>query len=194
MRRLAALCFTMALGAGCGGGGGDPAVPGSAGGGRASAVLDKARSAVADPLRPAEDRARDADRRPAEVLAFFGIDEGMRVVDLQATRGYYSEILSTLVGPDGHVYVQNNAFVLERFAEEPLAARLAELREAGRDNLTRIDAELDEMELPDGLDAALFIRFYHDLFWLPAPDGDRADRAEFLRRVYEALKPGACSA
>ena len=44
----------------------------------------KLRSALADPLRPEEDRARDADRKPAEVLAFFGIEEGMRVADLQA--------------------------------------------------------------------------------------------------------------
>lgn len=153
-------------------------------------LLEAARSATANALRPADDRDRDGDRKPAEVLAFFGIEEGMRVLDLQAARGYYTEILSALVGPDGHVYAQNNRFVLDRFAEEPLVARLERMREAGHDNVTRIDAELDEMELPDGLDAAIFVRFYHDLFWLPTPDGDKADRGELLRRVYAALRPG----
>ncbi len=153
-------------------------------------LLARIRLAVDDPLRPEEDRARDADRHPAEVLAFFGIEEGMRIVDLQATTGYYTEILSSVVGPDGEVYAHNNDFVLTRFANEPLSVRLKRLGDAGRDNVQRLDAELDEMELPQGLDAALFIRFYHDLFWLPTPDEDKADRKEFLRRVYEALKPG----
>ncbi|HXV77040.1 MAG TPA: hypothetical protein VD788_12055 [Candidatus Polarisedimenticolaceae bacterium] len=150
---------------------------------------EKIRSAVDDPLRPDEDRARDADRKPAEVLAFFGIDEGMRVADLQASTGYYTEILSSVVGPDGEVYAQNNAFVTDRFGE-PLGLRLAKLQQAGRDNVVRITAEVDEIELPPDLDAALFVRFYHDLFWLPKPDGSRADRAEFLRRVHAALRPG----
>ena len=40
------------------------------------------------------------------------------------------------------------------------------------------------------LDAVVFVRFYHDLFWQPTPDGDLNDRPEFLRRVFESLKPG----
>ena len=147
-------------------------------------------SSVEDALRPDDDRSRDADRHPAEVLAFFGIGAGMHVADLQATGGYYTEILSSIVGPDGAVYAQNNAFVLQRFAEEPLSQRLNRLSEAGRTNVQRIDAELDEMQLPGELDAVLLIRFYHDMFWLPTPDGDQADRTEFLRRVHAALKPG----
>jgi predicted methyltransferase len=118
----------------------------------------------------------------------------MRVADLLGSHGYYTEILSTVVGPEGRVYVQNNDFVVTRFdgplMGEPLNRRLEKLRGAGRDNVERIDAEFDEMELPRDLDAALFIRFYHDLFWQPKPDGTRVDRAEFLRRVYETLKPG----
>ena len=47
-----------------------------------------------------------------------------------------------------------------------------------------------EAVLMRDLDAVLFIRFYHDLFWQPRPDGKLIDRAEFLRRVYESLKPG----
>ena len=156
----------------------------------AAGRLEKIKSAVDDPLRPEEDRARDADRRPAVVLDFFGIDEGMRVVDLQASRGYYTELLSTVVGPEGEVLAQNNDFVLGRFAEQPLSERLERLSTAGRNNVRRVNQELDELELPSGLDVALFVRFYHDLFWLPTPDGDQADRAEFLRRVYESLRPG----
>jgi len=148
------------------------------------------RSAVDDPLRSEEDRRRDADRKPAEVLAFFGLAEGMRVADVQCGTGYYTEILSSVVGPTGKVYAQNNDFVVRRFADEPMKRLVAKLAQAGRSNVERLDAELDEMELPSGLDAVLFVRFYHDLFWLPTPDGDKTDRPAFLRRVYDALRPG----
>ncbi|MDH3628218.1 MAG: SAM-dependent methyltransferase [Acidobacteriota bacterium] len=140
--------------------------------------------------RPKDDLARDADRKPIEVLKFFGIVDGMSVVDLQAAKGYYTELLSSAVGSSGSVIAQNNNFVLTRFAEKPLSQRIARLEAAGVHNITRLDAELDELELPAGLDAAVFVRFYHDLYWLPTPDGDKNDRAEFLRRVHDALVPG----
>ena len=82
---------------------------------------------VDDPGRVDEDRARDADRRPAEVLAFFGIAPGMKVAELMASKGYYTELLAAAVGGDGMVLCHNNRYVLERFAEEPLAARLARI-------------------------------------------------------------------
>ncbi len=151
--------------------------------------LDRIRRAVDDPLRPQEDRDRDADRKPVEVLSFFGFDERMWIADLGAMDGYYTEILSSLVGPLGAVYAQNNAFVLQHLGK-PLAARLTKLSRAGRVNVQRVDTELDEMRLPSALDGVLMVRFYHDLFWLPARDSERTDRAEFLRRVYESLKPG----
>lgn len=141
-------------------------------------------------VRPEADRARDADRKPDEILKFFGISTGMHVVDLQAAKGYYTELLSAQVGAEGAVIAQNNNFVVTRFAEGPLNERIERLRAGGRNNITRLNAELDEMELPEGLDAAVFVRFYHDLYWLPTPDGDHTDRAEFLRRVFNALKPG----
>ena len=140
--------------------------------------------------RDERDRKTDERRAPVELLAFLQLKPGMKVADIGAGTGYTTELLARAVGPEGTVYGQNPRFVLERFAEEPLSTRLARLEEAGRGNVERIDAELDEMQLPADLDAAVFIRFYHDLFWLPTPDGDKADRAEFLRLVHDALKPG----
>ena len=155
-----------------------------------TALAGHGRDAVDDPLRPDEDRARDADRKPAEILDFFGIEPGMRVVDLQSTRGYYTELVSAIVGTEGIVYAHNNDFVWNRFAQKPLTERIDRLTGAGRTNIERIEAELDELSLPQGLDAALFVRFYHDLFWLPTPDGDQADRTKFLAQVFASLKPG----
>ena len=43
-----------------------------------------------------------------EILAFAGIGPGMVVADLMAGQGWYSEVLSRVVGPEGRVYLQNN--------------------------------------------------------------------------------------
>ena len=58
---------------------------------------------VSDPGRPEADKARDAGRRPAHVLDFLGIEDGMTVIDLVAAAGYYTEVLSHPVGPNGRV-------------------------------------------------------------------------------------------
>lgn len=156
-------------------------------GASAAKLPDRIRDAVAEATRPEDDRARDADRKPGDVLAFFGIAEGMRVADVQATGGYYTELLSSIVGPAGQVIAQNNAYV-QRFADKPLTARIERL---GRENIVRRDAELDAMGLPQDLDAVVLIRFYHDLFWLPVAGKEGpVDRSTFNRQIFTALKPG----
>ena len=60
--------------------------------------------AVANPARPDADRQRDGDRKPADVVAFSGIQPGWKVVDFIPGTGYFSRIFSSAVGPAGHVY------------------------------------------------------------------------------------------
>ncbi len=59
---------------------------------------------VADPSRPDTDRRRDADRKPAEVIAFAGIKPGDKVADFMPGRGYFTRIFCKVVGDAGHVY------------------------------------------------------------------------------------------
>ena len=146
--------------------------------------------AVDNPQRTEADRARDADRHPADVLEFFGLEPGMNVVDVMGGTGYYSEMIATVVGPTGMVIIQNAKYPVESVYGEALDQRMTHLQEAGIENVQRIDIDLDEMELPSNLDGAIFIRFYHDLFWIPVREDEKTDRQEFLRRVYQALKPG----
>jgi len=61
-------------------------------------------AAVADPARPQTDRERDADRKPAEVIAFAGIEPGDKVADFMPGGGYFTRILCNVVGDAGHVY------------------------------------------------------------------------------------------
>ncbi|WP_437581336.1 class I SAM-dependent methyltransferase [Sorangium sp. So ce887] len=140
------------------------------------AVVDAADRADAD-------RALDVGRKPAETLAFFGIQPGMKVAELEAGGGYTAELLARAVGPGGAVYAQNNRFVLERFAEKPWSERL---KKPVMKPVVRVDRELDDPLPPEArdLDAVFFILFYHDTVWM------ETDRAAMNRAIFRALKPG----
>ncbi len=62
-------------------------------------------AAVADKGRPDADTKRDADRKPAEVIAFAGVKPGMSVEELFPGGGYYTRILSKVVGPKGKMFL-----------------------------------------------------------------------------------------
>jgi predicted methyltransferase len=61
-------------------------------------------AAVADPARPAELRSADELRKPAETLAFSGVKPGMTVGEFYPGGGYFTRMLSDVVGPKGHIY------------------------------------------------------------------------------------------
>ena len=60
-------------------------------------------AAVNDAARPAADKERDANRKPAEVLAFAGVKPGMVVAELGSGGGYYTRLLAKSVGGNGKV-------------------------------------------------------------------------------------------
>ena len=70
----------------------------------ADAIPAYVTAAVNDGGRTPWDISRDADRKPAEVLAFSQIKPGMVVVDLIPGDAYYTRMLAKLVGPKGKVY------------------------------------------------------------------------------------------
>ena len=47
----------------------------------------------------------DEGRKPAEVLGFFGLEQGMRVIDMFGANRYWAEIMAPAVGPQGQVTV-----------------------------------------------------------------------------------------
>ncbi len=148
---------------------------------------DDLASRLASSSRAAEDRARDAGRKPAQVVAFLGIEPGMTVLDLIAAGGYYTEVLSLAVGPKGRVYAQNNAYVLEirdGANDKALTKRLASNR---LPNVVRLDQEVADLEIePGSLDAALTALNFHDVYNSRGPEAADA----FLKKVHELLEPG----
>ena len=145
-------------------------------------------AAVANPSRPEADRTRDASRKPAEVLEFFGIRPGASVLDMFSGGGYYTEMLSHVVGEDGHVTSHTNKVVLS-FSGDEFNTRLADNRLANVEVLT---AENNELELTaDQFDAIIMTLNYHDLYWVSKEYGwNKIDVEKFLAELYKGLRPG----
>lgn len=183
MRKFAALIPLFFALPGCGGGGHDapeatPATP------------DKAvyATAIAKASRSDADRARDANRRPAEVLEFFGIAPGMTVLDLFSGGGYYAEILANVVGDDGMVVAQTNEAYLAYVGDE-FNKRYAENR---LPNVEILMAENNELGLTAGrFDAVMMVLSYHDLYFINPDQGwPKIDVRELLAELHKGLRPG----
>lgn len=71
---------------------------------QAAPTPDYIAAAVADASRPDTDRERDANRKPADVIAFAGLKPGDKVADFMPGRGYFTKIFCKIVGDTGHVY------------------------------------------------------------------------------------------
>lgn len=103
--------------------------------------------------RPKADRDRDADRKPAQLMAFFGVERGMTVADLISGGGYMTEVMSVVVGPDGKVYSQN-----------PIAVPAMTERLAGNrlPNVARVQGTFTSLPA-DSLDVAITVMNLHDV-------------------------------
>jgi predicted methyltransferase len=145
-------------------------------------------AAVANPGRSAADVKRDALDHPAEMLRLAGIKPGMRVADVLAGDGYYSELASYVVGPKGKVVMINNT-AFDHWSDGPLQARLAAKRLANVEHQT---LDLNHMDLaPASLDAVLLIKVYHDLYWVDAQgEWPKIDTRGVLDQLARAVKPG----
>jgi predicted methyltransferase len=153
----------------------------------AATAADSYDAALANPARSAKDVARDAADHPAELLRLAGIKPGMQVADFMAANGYWTEILSYVVGPKGHVLMLNNA-AYDNWSPG-WEKRLANHRLPNAEHRT---VDLADMKLGTGtLDAVLMIKVYHDLYWVdPKGDWPKVDVPSTLDQIARALKPG----
>lgn len=145
-------------------------------------------SALANPARSEADRERDGRDKPAAILALAGFGPGMTIADIFGGGGYYSEILSEVVGPKGKVLLINNA-PYDAYAKKGLTPRLANGR------LPNVEYRIvpsESMQLgTSDLDGALIVMSYHDLYVVdPENDWPAIDASQFLDQIATALKPG----
>ncbi|NNL66276.1 MAG: class I SAM-dependent methyltransferase, partial [Myxococcales bacterium] len=145
----------------------------------------RVQAALADAGRPAEERARDANRKPVETLAFFGIREDMDVLELVPGGGWYSRLLAPALAGTGSLSVWIG---VDRFADRftglglegvEIAAPEAALQSTERRGIFSLPAVDFGQET---YDAVLTFRNLHNL----TPEA----RATLNRAVFGALRPG----
>jgi predicted methyltransferase len=133
------------------------------------------------PGRTEKDHDRDSYNKPIELFDFWGIKEGMTVMDLFPGGGYTTHLLSMLVGPKGKVLAYAS-YSHESFEKRMKPLNLKNVEETVipyPDGFSELHTHLKK--LPDAsLDAVITIRNYHDL---TNPD-------EVLVELRRILKPG----
>ena len=81
-------------------------------------IADNVQTAMDSPYRIEQDFEKDKTRHPGEVLTFMGIKSGMTVLDLFSGGGYYTTLMSVIVGEEGAVTAHNNAAYIPFAGEE----------------------------------------------------------------------------
>ena len=152
-------------------------------------VNEAVAAALSNPQRPAEDVAKDARRKPAQVLSFFDIEPGMTVLDLFSGGGYYTELLNSLVGENGKVISHTNQAYIP-FSGKVYQTRYIEDRLA---QTNTIITELDDIQLQENsLDAVMMVLVWHECLDADPKNGWLAiDEISFLDKLCRAMKPGA---
>jgi predicted methyltransferase len=151
----------------------------------AASKTDTIAAAVASPDRPAADTARDADRKPAALLAYAKIAPGERVADIMPGGGYFTRLFSKTVGPKGKVYALVPA---ELLARAPKAADEVNAIAASPafGNVTVLNPAHGQWSAPEPVDVAWTSQNYHDVYGFFTPAG----AAQLDAAVFKMLKPG----
>ena len=135
--------------------------------------------AVANPARSKVDRDFDIHRLPGETIAFAGVEPGMVVAEFIPGDGYFSRILSRVVGPKGKIYgIENTAWTNPAFDKKLMGEY---------PNVILRSTPFGTFDIPEKIDLFWITQNYHDLHILELGPVDLAD---FNRRVFDALKPG----
>jgi predicted methyltransferase len=142
-------------------------------------------AAINDPGRQA-DRADDARRKIAQVMAFAEVKPGDKVLELIPGSGYFTRVFSGVVGPKGHVYAlwpneyaaeaQSDVTHLRKLAQQPHYANVSVLMQPA--------AKLDT---PESVDVVFTSQNYHDY---PDKFMGNVDPVVLDKQVYKVLKPG----
>jgi predicted methyltransferase len=139
--------------------------------------------AIADSNRPQTDKDLDAQRKPAEMLAFAGVKAGDKVLEFVPGRGYVTRLLAKAVGTAGHVYAAN----LPTFNEALKAGVDPIIASPVYGNVSKVEQRFSEIRTPEPVDVAWISENYHDFKNMGqfSTDTSAMDRA-----VFAALKPG----
>ena len=130
----------------------------------------------------------DEGRKPTELLGFFGLERGMRVIDMFGANRYWAEIIAPAIGPEGQIVVwQPTQFMNDKRKAEfdAFAAK------AGTAALISTPFEAPMLGT-NAYDFMIMNLDYHDVYWQnPERKIGRMEPDAWLKRLYAAMKPGA---
>lgn len=153
----------------------------------ASAALDWS-AALKGEHREAKNAARDEFRHPRETLEFFGLKEGMTVVELAPGGGWYTEVLAPLLRGNGSYYAAHYGPNSGAYARRSLGGYLQKL---GENNDVYGEVTVTTLAMPSGVviapagSADLVVAFRNVHSWMRA-----GTLAETFVAAFDALKPG----
>jgi len=161
------------------------------------AAIDEAAvlAAMEKPGRLSDDIERDQRSKPASIIPLLNLESSDYVVDIFGSGGYYSELLASVVGEDGEVFLHNNAG-FEAWGINGLTDRFSNRNPGNIIHHTREGLELDLKE--ESIDGALIVMAIHDMYVIPkryngveyVQVGEMANAQYLLQQVYFSLKPG----
>ena len=142
-------------------------------------------AAVADSGRDAQ-RADDAKRHPAEIVAFSGAKPGDKVFELIPGSGYWTRILSKVVGPEGRV---DAVWPLQyaRYSVGDVQQLAAAAKQPAYNNVSVQVLPTAELSSPEPVDVVFTSMNYHDY---PAEFMGDLDPSVLNKAVFAMLKPG----
>ena len=123
------------------------------------------------------------------VMEFFGITSGQRVVDMASGPGYYTRIISEIVGPEGTVVAQNPGdapFVNDKFKA------MLDTQYADYSNVELTYDPVEDMTLPDNSVDAMFLFLVIHHWHFSEDDGETIPAVSATRyaNIIRMLKPG----
>ena len=159
--------------------------------GTGSALAEPANVAAAVANAPARSEANlklDENRKPAELLAFLGLERGSHVIDMFGANRYWAEIIAPAIGPEGRLVVWQPT----QFINDKRKAEFAEF--AGKaGNAALIYSPFEDPRIGFGAHDFMIMNLdYHDAYWENAERKiPRMDPDAWLKQLYAAMKPGA---
>jgi len=144
-------------------------------------------AAISDPRRPDDQVKLDVTRKPALSVLFSEAKAGDRIADLMSGNGYFTRILSDVVGPSGHVYAYIPTEQIAHCSPREIAGTQAIARDSSYRNVTLLTGSLADFRMPEKLDLIWMSQSYHDLhdsFLGPA------NVAVLNKTIFDTLKPG----
>lgn len=151
-----------------------------------SDMSDKIKKAMASDIRTDKETSRDRNRRPVETLAFFGIKDDMKVLEIMPGRGWYTKLLAPALRDKGEFYVglstkrvAENLLDKDGFDKVKVVSGKSEFKYNKQERLydvSNVDFE------KKNLDAVLTFRNYHNLTY--------SARTSMNKAAFAALKPG----